>query len=444
MNKRFTVYLYITLLFITAPFYSSSMSTPGTLDPSFTDESLGITPGLVVTNFDGGFDVAHALITQPDLKLVAAGSAVVGGTTNFALARYLPNGTLDPNFGTGGKVVTNFPLGADSTAFALILQTDGKLVAAGESNNNFALVRYFPHGGLDLNFGNNGIVTTDFNTGNDAAFALILQPDGKLVAAGQAEVTPGNLDFALARYLPNGTLDPDFGNGGKVTTPISGNGDIAFALILQPDGKLVAAGQQLEGGGSSNFALVRYLPNGLLDLNFGDQGKVITDFDGGDDIAHALILQPDGKFVAAGFVSAEGNNFGLARYLPNGSLDPDFGNGGKVITSFSAGVDIANALILQPDGKLVAAGISDSDFALARYLSNGTLDPNFGTGGKVTTDFNLGGIDEANSLSFQIQGTQLKLVAAGRAGEDFGLARYFLINNITPLASAVIAKYCFN
>jgi uncharacterized delta-60 repeat protein len=187
-----------------------------------------------------------------------------------------------------------------------------------------------------------------------------LQPDGKLVAAGQS-CQVDLCDFALARYLPDGNLDPTFGVGGKVTTDFELLDD-PNALILQPDGKLVAAAEIFDGS-SSDFGLVRYLPNRSLDPTFGVGGKVRTDF-GGFDLPAALIVQPDGKLVAAG--SAFGD-FALARYLPDGSLDSAFGLEGLVMTGFD-GDDQALDLVRQPDGKLVAAGRAAGEFALARYV----------------------------------------------------------------------------
>jgi uncharacterized delta-60 repeat protein len=170
-------------------------------------------------------------------------------------------------------------------------------------------------------------------------------------------------DFALARYLPEGSLDPTFGVGGKVTTDFGGF-ESAGALVRQPDGKLVAAGRAGE-----DFALARYLPDGSLDPTFGVGGKVTTDFTGveGTDTAGALVLQPNGKLVAAGAACLNFTcDFALARYLPKGRLDPSFGDGGKVTTDFGDS-DVSGALVRQPDGKLVAAGRAGDDFALARY-----------------------------------------------------------------------------
>src|SRR5437667_2173 len=379
-----------------------------------------------------------ASILQADGKLVAAGVAKTSRSQDFALARYNPNGSLDATFGTGGKVTTDFA-GDDDEAFAEGLQADGKIVAVGVAktsrSRDFALARYNPNGSLDATFGTGGKVTTDFAGNDDAAFGAVLQSDGKIVAAGGAK-TSRSEDFALARYNPNGTLDGTFGTGGKVTTDFNGDDDEAHALVLQPDGKLVAAGAA-KLSRSQDFALARYSANGSLDATFGTGGKVTTDFAGNDDAAFALVLQPDGKLGAAG--RGEGSrsqDFALARYNANGRLDATFGTGGKVTTDFAGDDDEAHALVLQPDGKLVAAGAAkpsrSQDFALARYSANGSLDATFGTGGKVTTDF-AGNDDAAFALALQQDG---KLVAAGGAnvgrsrtdyrgsGEDFALARY--------------------
>jgi uncharacterized delta-60 repeat protein len=381
------------------PGFRAAHAAPADLDPGFG------TGGKVSTGFGGTSDLAAALVLQPDGKLVAAGYMNSGGTLNFALARYNPSGSLDLTFGTGGKVTTDF--GGSEVVIAIVRQPDGKLVAAGYSSGNFALARYNPSGSLDLTFGTGGKVTTDFD-GTDFAYALVLQPDGKLVAGGFSDS-----NFALARYNASGGLDLTFGTGGKVTTDFGGT-DWATALVLQPDGKLVAGGFS-----DSNFALARYNPSGSLDLTFGGStGKVTTDFGGPDDLVSDLMIQPDGKLVAAGNSSG---NFALARYNPSGSLDLTFGGStGKVTTDFGGPDDLVSALVIQPDGKLVAAGRSLDNFALARYNPNGSLDLTFGTGGKVTTDF--GGPDDlVSALVIQPDG---KLVAAGVSSANFALARY--------------------
>ncbi len=315
-------------------------------------------------------------------------------------------GSLCLDFGSNGLVTTDFT-GSD-LANAVVLQSDGKIIAVGQASFiAFALARYNSDGSLDSTFGTGGLVTTDFG-GTDIAEAAILQPDGKIIAVGRA-----SNDFALARYTSDGSLDSTFGTGGLVTTDLGGT-DIAEAVALQPDGKIIAVGRA-----GNDFALVRYTSDGSLDSTFGTGGIVTTDFGGGTDIANAAVLQPDGKIIAVGM---SGSDFALARYNSNGSLDSAFGTGGLVTTDFG-GADSANGVALQPDGKIIAVGRASSDFALARYNSDGSLDSTFGTGGLVTTEF--GGTDFANGVALQPDG---KIIAVGRTGSgintDFGLARY--------------------
>jgi uncharacterized delta-60 repeat protein len=402
---------------------SSAQAQPGVLDPSF---GAG---GKVTTAIGSSSDAAQAIALQPDGKLVVAGGSVNGALYDFALARYYPDGSLDAGFGAGGKLTTAIGAGIDE-AHDLALQPDGKIVAAGRSwigsNDDFSLARYNPNGSLDASFNGTGKVTTPIGSGFDVANALVRQPDGKLVAAGYSD-NGSNLDFALARYNPNGSLDTSFNGTGKVTTAIGSGYDAADALAVQPDGKLVVAGYG-SNGSNNDFALVRYNPNGSLDTSFGTGGKVTTAIGPGHDTASGLALQPDGKIVAAGG-SIDGNgHFALVRYNANGSLDTSFGTGGKVTTAIGSSDDSAHGLVLQPDGKLVAAGYSwngsNNDFAVARYNADGSLDAGFGAGGKLTTAIGAG-MDEAYGLALQPDG---RLVVAGKSwnnsNPDFALARY--------------------
>jgi uncharacterized delta-60 repeat protein len=370
------------------------------------------------------------VLVQPvDGKVVVAGYSFNGSDNDFALVRYNTDGSLDTSFGTGGVVLTDF--GSRDQAVALVLQPDGKFVAAGFSGSDFALASYNPDGSLDTTFGSGGKVTTNLGSTIDQAWALVLQADGKLVAAGTTG--DGSTDsFGLARYNANGTLDTSFGSGGIVTTRFGSSQQRATALVLQPDGKLVAAGGVNFGGGNFDFALARYNPDGSLDATFGGTGKVMVDFgNSGDDGAQALALQPDGKILAAGTVnwtSAPSAQFGLIRLNPDGSLDGTFGSGGKVLTGVGGAAGF-NSLLLQADGKIIAGGSRcltriDCDFALARYNSDGSLDATFGNGGIVITVWG-GGEDYPNGLAMQSDG---KIVAAGvvnaDTNSDIALVRY--------------------
>ncbi|MEO5952996.1 MAG: delta-60 repeat domain-containing protein, partial [Chloroflexia bacterium] len=300
---------------------------------------------------------------------------------------------------------------------------------------NPALSAFAAPGDLDQAFGTGGKVTTDFFTHTDTATAVAIQSNGKIVAAGYSLVSASDFDFALSRYNSDGTLDTTFDADGKVTTPILSGSDDAYAVAIQSDGKIVAAGFAYHDTTSfDDFALARYLSDGSLDTTFSGDGKVVTDFLGGNDEAKAVAIQSDGKVVAAGFARSPSsrNYFALARYNFDGNPDTSFGTGGdgKVTTDFgvsTTGLDMA----IQADGKIVVAGSADvgvgnADFVLARYLSDGSLDTSFGGGtGKVTTDF-FGSYDTANALAIQTNG---KIVAAGSAdhganSNDFALARY--------------------
>ena len=235
---------------------------------------------------------------------------------------------------------------------------------------------------------------TNIDQGFAKARAVALQPDGKLVAAG-SNVGSGRgaqgSEIALARYDIHGTLDGTFGTDGIVTTFFRLLQDAAYALAVQPDGKLVAAGSD-DSGAEFDFELVRYNSDGSLDGDFGNGGEVRTDIASSEDIATGLVVQPDGKMIAAGSTAIgdfAGSDFALARYNPDGSLDATFGTGGKVTTDFAESYDKAAAVLLQPDGKIVVAGsssrlLSFSTFGLARYNDDGTPDSSFGTAGKVT------------------------------------------------------------
>ena len=374
----------------------------GTLDPSFG------TGGKKMIDFNNSTDIANAVALQADGKLVVAGLTYTDNDysgEDFAISRHLPDGSLDATFGTGGKVQTDFPELA-AVASSVVVQPDGKILVAGGAFPLFTflgdvkLARYNPDGSLDESFGVGGIVTTIFPGQGSYAFALALQPDGKIVIAGtdfinfSSEVS-SNTDFALARYNPDGTPDMDFGVAGKVTTDFNGGNDDAYAILIQPDGKLVAVGDAITGA-FYDFAAARYLPDGTLDSGFGVGGKVRTDFNAGSmDIARGAVLQPDGKIVAAGFTTPVGGiaqPFALARWTAGGVLDASFSGDGKQQVDFGSFDQSAYSVLLQPDGKIIPVGFadtesSDSDFLLARLDTSGTLDPTFGIGGKVRTSF---------------------------------------------------------
>ena len=435
----------------------AGVDRPGALDVTFGDG------GRVVVDLGGELFQDEAptdVAEQADGRVVVAGSAGPDFAQDVVVARFDRSGRLDPTFGDGGRVRTDF--GGDSfdvdSGSAVAVQRDGRIVVAGggyldESTQGIGLVRYRPDGSLDAGFGGDGIVVTALGPRGAHASDLAVQRDGRLVVAGYTATAAGVV-FMVARYLPDGSLDAGFGAGGVVTTDIAAGPDHALGLAIQRDGKLVAVGVADAGsvaGDRGDFALVRYLPDGSIDTGFGSGGRVLTDFAGADDDARAVAVMADGRLVVAGSTEPEWSrrDVAVARYRRDGTLDAGFGSGGRVTTGFAEAPglenDYAEDLVVQRDGKVVVAGVANDDedrwcaceggsgdFGLVRYRRDGSLDPTFGTGGRVTTDFD-GGSEHATALAPTRGGT---LVAAGVAGadpdasenatRDIALARYHL------------------
>ncbi|HEY9695957.1 MAG TPA: Calx-beta domain-containing protein [Trichocoleus sp.] len=399
-----------------------------TLDSTFGSN------GEVTTDFGLGDDNIQSILLQPDGKIVVIGDAFNGISYDFAIARYNSDGSLDATFGAGGKVTTNFGLtSAQDTGLDAVLQADGKILVVGDAtiggDNDIALARYNSDGSLDSSFSSDGLATLDFGGGDDKASSIALQSDGKFLVAGNAYINP-DLDFVLARYNSNGSLDGNFGSSGYVTTHFGVDNDAAFDLAVQSDGNILVAGFVDGGTSGLDFGLARYTSSGVLDTSFGNGGTVKTDFALSTDIATSIALQPDGKILVAGEAGISGDSdFALVRYNGNGTLDTSFGNGGKITTDFGFGNDRISSIVLQSDGKILVAGrasigsASNLDFALARYNSNGTLDTSFGNGGTFTVDFGSG---EATAYKVLLQQTG-QILVGGQAligsDRDFALAR---------------------
>jgi uncharacterized delta-60 repeat protein len=425
---------------------TSIAAAEGDLDPTFGSG------GKVTTDFSGRSNSANAIAVQSDGKILVTGDALSAqASPDIGVARYNSDGSLDTTFGTGGRVTTDFA-GRSDVGAAITVQPDGKILVAGgadlgaSSNFDFALVRYNSNGSLDSTFGNSGKVLTDFNGGLDAATSIGRQTDGKIVAAGFA--TAGDPHMALARYNSNGTLDTTFGTGGKVITNINGTRDFANAMAIQSDGKIITGGSTLTLFGSFvMFAMARHNSDGSLDPTFGSGGKVTTQVvfgDGEDDEISGLAIQPDGRILAAGRANFA-QDFGLVRYQTNGALDTAFGTNGVVTTDFNGSIDRAFGMVLQIDGKIVLAGAanlttgSTGDFGLARYNPNGSLDSTFGAGGKVITDFG-GNVDIARGVVLQ---SDNRIVAAGSTIStpgtgDFALARYLATAQPSDVGGRII------
>ena len=378
-------------------------------------------------------DLANALVVGPDGKLVAAGLSTRKGRA-FALARYTRDGELDRSFGRGGKILTPFGAPSYAGANSVVIAPGGKIVAGGygyvrsPTVSDFVLARYTAAGRLDRTFGEGGKVVTPAGRGLQA---LTLQPDGKIVAVGATH----EWRFAVVRYTRGGAFDQSFGRGGSVATDFGARSrSSAEAVAIQPNGRIVVAGYTFRGT-KTNFAVARYQANGALDRSFGSGGRVVTEVGEGFSEASAIVIRPDGRLVVAGdagLVGYDSNGeldstfglegiavpkagqpsalaiqrdrklvtagahrggrhgyvaFALSRFLEDGSADESFGRGGWLRTEIQTQA-VANAVVVRPDGKIVAAGTAGGrDFALAGYTSRGRLDASFGSRGRVVTDF---------------------------------------------------------
>ncbi len=332
----------------------------GTLDPSFGTGgrvwsdlvTLG-TPlkGAVPGDVALGTSSAHAVAVQPDGRIVVGGATQSGASTAFAVLRYLPDGRPDEAFGSGGLTVTDFDQSTNDGVGALSLLPDGRILAAGAAGETAAVARYRPDGELDPTFGpeKNGTVTAK-GRGLLNALSLGVEPGGKLIIAGQAGTPGGPFDFGVARFSGDGVLDDSFGDRGVVATDVGSTGEWAAGVASGPAGTVIAA-----GASGSSFTVVRYLGDGTLDKAFGAGGitKAGPDLGG----AHALVPLADGRLLLVGErLSGETREVAVARYRPDGAVDTTFGNGGAVGTDVTPVHDDGIAGELYPGNRLVVAG----------------------------------------------------------------------------------------
>ena len=369
-------------------FILARFNADGSLDTSF-----GVGGGKVITDMGSGNrpEEATAVAIQPDGKIVVAGYTAIPNVPpapplppTFALARYNTDGSLDTSFGTGGRVSG----GVNGQAYAVAIQPDGKIVLAGEFSfdstsgsdfSDFTVARFNANGSLDTSFGigGSGQVATDIGTHTNSARNIVLQPDGGIVVSGgiakvisSAQTPDGHTD--IVRYTSNGSLDASFGVGGKLTlaSQLVGEG-----LARQGDGKFVLVGSVAIGSGvtaSTDFALMRLNADGSPDTSFGSTGTVTTAVSNERDAALAVALQADGKILVAGRTSNINTNFAIARYNIDGTLDTGFGNGLGVLTvDFFGFTDSAESVLVQPDGKIVVGGVARNNvdgYGLVRIL----------------------------------------------------------------------------
>jgi uncharacterized delta-60 repeat protein len=401
----------VALTVVAGPFYGTAAASPGALDPTLAHR------GIVAVPF-GKLAVANAAAVQRNGRIVTAAQAqLANGKFVLVSTRMLANGRLDPSFGGDGIVTVD--IGGTGGGSAVTIEPNGDIVIAGGGRNHgplgFAAVRLRPDGHLDSSFGRGGIATVPIGA-EAIATAVSVEPDGKIVLGGIA--LKSGEQFALARLNADGSLDTTFGHNGAATF---GSNAASWGMAVQPDGKILLGGEtsppglgalvdsllglinhQLEGG--NQFMAIRVLPDGALDPSFGDLGMVIVTI-GIKSLATALALQPDGKILLSGNAFTNTPLTATVRLLATGALDPTFGDGGISEQTVANGV---NAIALQPDGKVVLAATGPT---VIRLNQDGTPDPSFGSGGVVRIEQVRG--NAANGVT--IQRSTGKIVLSGVA-----------------------------
>ncbi|NVO00879.1 MAG: chitobiase/beta-hexosaminidase C-terminal domain-containing protein, partial [Geobacteraceae bacterium] len=409
---------------------TSSAGTANGSDVQFTTD-----PTPHYSTFDSAFGTAgvvsapgnyfQAEAIQSDGKIVVAGYTI---DSKLLLMRFTANGTPDTNFGTNGSAT--YSGGIDDSANDVAIQADGKIIVAGYTNNgarsSLLALRYLADGSPDTSFGSGGVVT--YNVGDDDNVnAMAIRPDGRIVLTGST-FNGSDLDLFVQRLNSDGTPDISFGTSGTVTYN-GGFDDNAHSVAIQADGKIVVAGETFNDSGIDKLLIARFNSNGALDSGFNG-GGVFTYTSGISDIAQAIILQSDGRIVVAG--SSYNGTFSsqLALRLDiNGTLDNNFGTNG--VTIYSTDNDIyANALTLQPDGRIILTGDrfngTDYDLEIQRLNSNGTIDNSFAPGSIFTYDSGFGA-DHGYAVALQPDG---RIVVAGYI-EDTGTGLLLRLNGTT-------------
>jgi uncharacterized delta-60 repeat protein len=403
-------------------------NTDGTLDVSFGSNGKVSTELGRFTNSLGSFGSAQAksVAIQTDGKIVVSGECDTlidaGWRRILALVRYNPNGSIDSSFGGSGKILLPIPGSEYANLYTSLIQVDGKIVVAGTSSGVGTMVRFNSDGRLDASFGTNGILL-DSTFGSNS---LAIQPDGKFVAA---EVGLQSFAFRVVRYKSDGSKDASFGVGGIATSSCK---VVCFLkdVKVQSDGKIVGAGRI-----GDDFVVTRFNSNGTLDTTFNGTGKITGSFEGVSE-AQKLAIQNDGKIIVSGYSDFGG--FRTARYNSDGSLDITFGSNGKITTQFEGLSSHSSSVLIQPNGKILVGGTSGLTFGLARY--EGTLVAESSTiGGRISTASGRA----IRNVTLQISGGNLTQPKIARTN-SFGYYRFQDLEvGQTYLVSVSAKRYTF-
>ncbi len=344
-------------------FYIARLNLDGSIDTSFGGNGfteVDISPA--------GLDIPYDIAVQADGKIIVAGTANIENGGDIALLRLNADGSVDTSYGTNGIVTTD--LRGAEFGFGITLQNDGKLLLTGTANGDLILLRYLDNGILDNSFANSGVATIDLG-GNDVGKAVMVQTFGRIITAAESD---GRL--AVSAFDIDGNPDTTFGTNGSTITNVGGWGGLADA-ILQNDDKIILAGTGVLNG-TQAISVVRYLEDGNPDPNFGDSGLVLTNVTNTINQGAGVAIQDDGKILVNGNTIPGNSDFLVVRYLSDGSLDPTFASGGKLLIGDDSNQTAGNNPVVQSDGGIVFAGHSDYSMALVRLFPDGSLDRGFG------------------------------------------------------------------
>ena len=394
------------------------------------DNTYGIA-GVIVTNSSNSWSLPVAARFQPDGKIVVAGRSTNLYDSKTAISRYNEDGSLDTSFNGTGKVAATIdpPFGVSD----METQSDGRILLIGSSradynHSTFSVIRYTSSGTIDTSFGNNGVASSDMGSWYNYSIRGLIQPDGKIILADQIinQPTGQSTKIGLTCFNPDGTLDTSFGVDGKVFTGTPGTYLRVAAIAGQSDGKILIA-----ASGQSGNILIRYDKNGVLDTTFNATGILITPYSESVDVIADIKAQPDGKIVVTGAsFPYDVAQFVILRYNADGSPDYGFGVNGKTAESVNARIAYATSLVIQPDGKYIVAGYRKSpdfwDYAnrdnhtvILRFSADGMADK-LGWGNRGVFNFDFDGGDALDRVAIDAEG---RIVLAGYTDNNFAVAR---------------------
>ena len=400
---------------------SAVLAAPGDLDTTFSGD------GVASTYFGAQGGVVNDIAIDAQGRIIAAGYGIKHQhDVDVTLARYLPDGSPDPSFSGDGKLRAHFPF--TNMAQGVAVDSQGRIVVAGtvgtayccSGGGGFFFARFLPNGRFDRSFSGDGRRKVAFGNMSGAT-DVALDHKGRIVAAGYDNGASDGLHYALVRLQSNGTLDRSFGADGKARFSIGSSSSEANSVAIDSLGRIVVGGDAVQDGDMDHFAVARLLPNGSLDPGFSRDGR---QFSGLRGWVESVVIDDQDRVVAAGdayIYDQDKYAFGVVRYRTDGSLDASFSGDGSTVTPFAdyAG---ANSVALDPEGRVVAAGLTFSNFgnlALARYGPSGSLDTSFGNDGRIELD--LEGTDLFNAVAIDPNG---RIVAAGARDNEFAVVRY--------------------